>query len=218
MDSRISPTERRGAIIGRLHESPRGVAFDSAGNLWVADTGNHRVLRFGAASLNTPAPVAADTVIGQKDFFSGTANAGGQRLGIGFRHAVGLTFDAQGNLYVADFRNARVLRFPAPLGPAARQSGGHARFGARAISRREAVPQQATAASIAGPQGIAVDGNGNLYVTDAGRQPRAGISDSARRWARAPRACIGQSDFTTTTANTGALRWLRPIRSPARRM
>ena len=44
---------------------PRSVACDAAGNLWVSDSGNSRVLRFAASTLNSPAPVAADTVIGQ---------------------------------------------------------------------------------------------------------------------------------------------------------
>ena len=47
---------------------PRAVALDPAGNLWVADSGNHRLLRFNASVLNSPTPPAADTVIGQKDF------------------------------------------------------------------------------------------------------------------------------------------------------
>ena len=43
----------------------------------MADTGNNRVVRFAAAVLNSPAPVTADAVVGQKDLFSGGANAGG---------------------------------------------------------------------------------------------------------------------------------------------
>ena len=50
------------------------MAFDSAGNLWVVDNGNNRVLRY-SAPLHTGQ--AADLVIGQKDFVSGEINSGG---------------------------------------------------------------------------------------------------------------------------------------------
>ncbi len=55
---------------------PQSVAFDSAGNLWVSDSGNNRVLRFNASLLNSSTPPAADTVIGQKDFLSGASERG----------------------------------------------------------------------------------------------------------------------------------------------
>src|SRR5260370_3070299 len=96
---------------------PRAVAFDPTGNLWVADSGNHRVVRFSAAVLNSQTPPAADTVGGQKDFFSNRANAGGQVSASGFCTPTSLPFDSQGNLYVSDGRNSRVLKFSAPLGP-----------------------------------------------------------------------------------------------------
>ena len=76
-------------------------------------------LRYSAAVLNSQTQPAADTVIGQKDFSSSTANAGGQVSGSGFDTPNALAFDAQGNLYVSDGRNSRVLRFSAPLGPSA---------------------------------------------------------------------------------------------------
>ncbi len=97
---------------------PRSVALDSAGNLWVADTGNNRVLRFGAGTLGSTTPPNADTVIGQKDFTSSGANQSGSGVSAsGFYTPWGLAFDAQNDLYVADSNNTRVLKFAAPLGP-----------------------------------------------------------------------------------------------------
>src|ERR1044071_9158154 len=61
---------------------PRAVVFDSAGNLWVADSGNHRRLRCNAGVLDSLPPPDADMVIGQKDFNSGSANRGGGASGI----------------------------------------------------------------------------------------------------------------------------------------
>src|SRR5262245_52024759 len=142
---------------------PRAVAFDSAGNLWVADTGNNRVVRYSLGTLNNPAPVAADAVIGQKDLFSGTANAGGAISASGLDGPAGLAFDAQNNLYVADFSNTRVLRFAGPglsgTLPAANAVWGEANFASKGV------PARATASTLAGPTGLAVDRNANLYVS-----------------------------------------------------
>jgi uncharacterized protein (TIGR03437 family) len=188
--------------------APRGVVVDSSGNLWVADSGNHRVLRFGAATLNTAAPVAADTVIGQKDLFSGTANAGGNISAIGLDTPLAVAFDPAGNLYVADFRNNRVLRFPAPLGPATGNPAANGVWGQSNFASRT-VPQQATASSLIGPEGIAADNSGNLYVTDVGNN-RVLVFPLGTTLGASAGKVIGQSDFGTSTANTG----VAPMASP----
>jgi uncharacterized protein (TIGR03437 family) len=139
---------------------PRGLAFDAAGNLWVADSGNHRVLEFNAASLNAPNP-SASLVLGQKDFSSGLPDRGsGAVSASGFDTPFGLAFDAQGNLYVSDFLNTRVLKFAAPIGM---DQAAAAVFGELNFTTR-LVPPQASASTLAGPQGLTVDSSGNLYV------------------------------------------------------
>jgi uncharacterized protein (TIGR03437 family) len=196
-----------GAVSSSSMNQPRSVTVDSSGNLWVADTGNHRVLRFNVSTLNNPAPVAADTVVGQKDFFGGAANAGGVTSAQGFDTPIGLALDAQGNLYVADFRNSRVLRFSAPGGSsggaAATVVWGQSNFSAKGI------PQQASASSLAGPQGIAVDSSGNLYVADSANSRILVFPISTTLGATA-KSVIGQSDFSTSTPNTG----ITPFASP----
>jgi len=103
-----------------------GLAVDSTGStphLYVADTGNHRVLGFkDLRSVN--AGSKADIVIGQPDFETaicnystvtatgGNPNTPNQSSLCG---PIGLAVDANGNLYVADSLNGRVLRFPAPF-------------------------------------------------------------------------------------------------------
>ena len=94
--------------------APRGVAVDGQGNLWVADTGNHRVLHFPAAVLNATNP-AADFALGQPDLHSARANQGAAVSASGFNQPDALAFDAQNNLYVADYLNSRVLKFPSPV-------------------------------------------------------------------------------------------------------
>ena len=194
-------TRNAGAPTNSSLNQPRGLAFDAAGNLWVADTGNHRVLRFGAVSLNNAAPVAADKVIGQRDFTSGVANGGGATSASVFDTPIGVAFDPQGNLYVADFRNARVLRFTASpesgAATAATAVWGQANFSARGV------PAQASDSFIAGPQGIAIDGNGNLYAADAGYNRVLAFPLNGGLGAPA-RIVLGQPDFTTSSANTGS--------------
>ncbi len=185
---------------------PRGVAIDFEGNLWIADTGNHRVVRYQASVVNSVNQPAADLVVGQKDFESGSANAGGQVSASGFDTPVALAFDAQNNLYVSDFNNTRVLRFPAPVGPNASASGvwGQTNF----VSR--GVPQQATASSLGGPVGISVDGNGNLYVA-VPRDNRVVVFPLSPAVGAAAKSMFGQTDSSNTTANAGAA----PLAAPS---
>ena len=186
----------------RSLNQPRAVAFDSAGNLWVADSGNHRVVRFSAAVLNSQTPPAADTVIGQKDFFSNSANAGGQVSGSGLDTPTALAFDSQGNLYVSDGRNSRVLRFSAPLGPSSGNPTASAVWGQSNFAAR-GTPLQASSSTIAVPGGLAIDGSGNLYVA-APSDNRVLVFSTSTTLGGAAKSVIGQSDFATTTANTGA--------------
>ena len=177
---------------------PRSVAFDPAGNLWVADAGNHRVLRFPVSVLTGEASPAADTVVGQRDFFSNTANAGGTVSGSGFDTPNGVAFDPAGNLYVSDGLNSRVLRFQAPLGPSVPNPTASTVWGQSNFTSR-GVPQKASNATITIPAGLGVGGD-SLYVASPLDNrvlafPLAGGVATA---------VFGQSDFATTTANTGS--------------
>lgn len=84
-----------------------GVVLDSQGNLWVADGGNNRVLRFPAGSR------VADLVLGQTGFTSGPKTPGNTLDK--FQSPNSLTFDSNGNLYVSDGGNNRVLLFQPPF-------------------------------------------------------------------------------------------------------
>lgn len=178
--------------------APRGVAFDSAGNLWVADSGNHRILRFQSAALNTQNP-AADLVLGQPDFHSGAPNAGKTVSGSAFNTPSGLLFDTHDNLYVADFLDSRVLKFPAPV-TAASTAGvvyGQSKF------TTVGVPQLPTASSMAGPQNLALDAAGSLYVA-VPHDNRVLVFASGAASGDAAKSVLGQPDFATVTLNTGA--------------
>lgn len=192
-----------GATSNASLNQPRAVAFDSAGNLWVADTGNNRVLRFGAAVLNQQgSAVAADTVIGQNSFTGNAADAAGAVSASGFDGPAALAFDQQNNLYVADSNNNRVLMFAGPLGPstlfpAATAVWGQANYATRTL------PAQPSATSMNGPTGIAIDGNGNLYVSAPNDNRILQFAANVGLGAVAKNVW-GQTDFKTTTSDTGS--------------
>lgn len=93
--------------------APRGLFVDHAGRLWVADSGNSRVLRFDNASSISSGSLA-DGVLGQPDFVSDdfvnppTASS----LNI----PSGVVLSPQGNLFVSDISDDRVLRYNSAAG------------------------------------------------------------------------------------------------------
>jgi uncharacterized protein (TIGR03437 family) len=177
---------------------PRSLSLDTQGNLWVADSSNNRVLRFPAAALNTINP-AADLVLGQPDFHSAGANRGAAVSAAGFSSPFALTFDTQNNLYVADFFNTRVMKFPAPLTSA---SAATIIYGEPNPTTRS-VPQIPTSSSMAGPTGVAVNSGGTLYVA-VPNDNRILVFAPATTSGTPATHVLGQPDFATVTANTGS--------------
>ena len=95
-----------------------GIAIDRSvtpNHLYVADTSNHRVLGYkNAESFANGA--GADLVRGQPDFYLTLCNQGGPGPEqVSLCDPVGVAVDAQGNLFVADNGNNRVLEFPIPF-------------------------------------------------------------------------------------------------------
>ena len=95
------------------------LAFDSAGNLWVLDTGNARVVRFNASSLaGTGGGLTADLELGQPSLTSKNLTALNPSIANSYYNIsqfivpAAIAFDPSGNLFVADFN--RVLVFPGP--------------------------------------------------------------------------------------------------------
>jgi len=148
-----------------------GIALDITGpvpHLYVADPYNHRVLGFRDARKITPG-LHADLVIGQPDF--GTAlcnyptgdNTKPSRTSLCRPYDV--VVDSQGNLYVADSGNGRVLRFPAPFA----FSGSGMQQADLVLGQQDFTSQvlDPTAATMKTPYGLAISGNNGLLVSDA---------------------------------------------------
>lgn len=149
-----------------------GVAIDpTTGKLFVSESGNHRILRFSStAAYQTFAE--AEAIFGQPDFTSDQPNRGGTPSAVTLDTPTTLCFDPEGNLWVGDSFNARVLRFD--------NASAKPQFGAVAdgvigqpdfVSNTPATNSTGDSGFIE-PVGVAVDSNGNLYVLENGNAPR----------------------------------------------
>lgn len=93
-------------------EYPMGIAFDSVGNLWVADSSNNRVLEF-QAPLTTG--MSATMVLGQSNFTDKITNIYGNITASMLDGPSSISFDSAGSAYVGDELNNRVLFFNPPF-------------------------------------------------------------------------------------------------------
>jgi uncharacterized protein (TIGR03437 family) len=160
-----SPSNNRDSLNNTGLFRPSGLAVDANGNLWVADSGNGRVLRFPAPFAQTIPPGErhrADLVIGQPNFNLKITDPTSRNMAYPF----GLAFTVDGHLLVSDAVHSRVLFFRLPAngqfvnGQAAERVIGQPDFfsaGTGAGLRRLNSPRQ-----------ISTDTDDRLYVADAG--------------------------------------------------
>ena len=131
---------------------PVGVAVDSTGSLYIADSGNGRVRKVAPdGTITTVAGGAA-----------GDSGDGGPATIARLAAPRGLTVDASGNIYFAEYGSSRIRRVAADgtiTTAAGNGIGGYAGDG-----------RPATGAQVASPRGVALDSQGNLYIADTGNQ------------------------------------------------
>ena len=128
---------------------PVGVALDGSGNLYIADTRNHRIRKVDSAGV-------ISTVAGTgMEVYGGDGRAA---VTAALRHPTGVALDGSGNLYIADWRNNRIRKVDA-AGVISTVAGdgpdGYGGDGGPAVGAR-----------LCRPQGVALDGAGNLYIAD----------------------------------------------------
>jgi sugar lactone lactonase YvrE/Zn-dependent protease len=144
-------------LLGSGFNWPCGVAVDSQGNVYVADTNNNAVKRINADGTTTT-------------------------IGGGFFLPIGVAVDSQGNIYVGDFGNNAVKRidvngtittlgrgFNSPEGVAVDSQGNIyvADYGNNAVKRINADGTTTTLGSgFSFPSAVAVDSQGTIYVAD----------------------------------------------------
>jgi uncharacterized protein (TIGR03437 family) len=122
---------------------PTAIAFDPAGNYYIADNGNSRIRKVDTTGIIT-------TYVGSSGGTTGTAGK--------LDHPNGLWFDASGALYIADSNNARVARYVPPsdfTNVAGNNVAGFSGDGGKA-----------NRAQLNKPAGIAMDAAGSIYLAD----------------------------------------------------
>ncbi|HZS95076.1 MAG TPA: NHL repeat-containing protein [Chloroflexota bacterium] len=98
-------------------QGPFYAGVDPRSNVWIADTGDFRVLEYPPLSSRCASPTLAIRVLGQKANVAGhTENAGGMSASA-LGAAQSIAFDSAGTGYVTDTDNNRVLRFDALATP-----------------------------------------------------------------------------------------------------
>jgi sugar lactone lactonase YvrE len=153
------------------------VLFDSAGNMWVADYNNNRVLEFKppfSTGMN------ASLVIGQRDFKTSLAGSSADMLS----GPVSIAFDSSGNLWVVDNDDSRVLEFTPPFKtgmPAALVMGQSQAFNT--------------------PHGIVIDSSGDIWILDSGNNRVLEFVPPFTSGMNAS-LVIGQDDFRSTVEAT----------------
>ena len=143
-----APAFADGAGTGASFNRPAGVAVDAAGNVYVADSGNHRIRKVTHAGVVT-------TMAG-----SGTPGfADGTGANASFNFPNDVAVDAAGNVYVPAFSEYRIRKVT-PAGVVTTLAGSGA------VAN---VDGTGGAASFEGPRSVATDVAGNVYVGDGDR-------------------------------------------------
>lgn len=130
-----------------------GIAVDSAGNVYVADTGNFRIRKFTVGGN-------ISTVAGNGTFAQPANGPSSGSVG----YVVALWVDAANNLYTADQVNAVILKIT-PGGTLTRVAGNISAFGAPGDG-------VATNVSLLTPSAVSVDKSGDIFLTDGTHRVR----------------------------------------------
>ncbi len=136
-----------GPGVGARFSGPSGLAIDAQGHLYVADEGNHCIRKIDPAT-GTVSTVAGTGTKGYADGPSATAQ---------FKSPRGVAADRKGNLYITDAGNFRIRKLVLATGAVSTVAGnGQANF----------VDGPGPQAEFNDLGGVAVDGQGTVYVTD----------------------------------------------------
>ncbi len=128
--------------------NPQGVAVDSVGSLYIADSSNHRVRKVTGGGITTVAGTGA----------AGDSGDNGLATSAQLNYPIGVAVDSAGSLYIAEWSNHRVRKVTAGRITTVAGTGAAGDSGDNG---------PATSAQLNNPQGLAVDSAGSLYITDS---------------------------------------------------
>ena len=151
-----SGTANNGGVSASSLSSPTDVKVDGTGNVFVVDTDNNRMLAYSDFTNGT-----ATTVFGQSDFISNSCNNGNPGPSASSLCSPSrMTIDTLENVYIGDSVNNRILEYHTPLttDTIADAVLGQLDFTSTVFAT--------TASNMANPQGVAIDGDGDIYVAD----------------------------------------------------
>lgn len=138
------------AVQARLN-FPSAVVLGWAGVLFIADTWNHRIRQVDLAT----GIISTIAGTGQAKF----SGDGGLAISASLNEPVALVFDNRGYLYIADQSNNRVRMIDLNTGVITTVAGsGESGYTGDGMSAVES--------GLSGPSGLALDDNGNLYISD----------------------------------------------------
>lgn len=184
-------TGDNGSASASTLNSPSGISFDGAGNLYIADTGNN-VVRKITASTGTITTVAGDGTLG----FGGDGLAA-NAVSVELNAPWGVTVDAGGNLYIADTYNQRIRRVDAATGIITTSVGNGDSSGlgdGKGTFSGDLGP--AISAGLSLPYAVAFDSYGDMLIPDAG--------NNRIRAVKATGGVVSSSSIISTLAGNGA--------------
>jgi sugar lactone lactonase YvrE len=168
-----------GPISTSSFNNPSALALDKLGNMYVADYSNHKIRKISPA--------------GNVTTFAGNGNSGTSD-GVGaqaqFFNPSSIAIDSSGNVFVADSGNNKIRKINSK-GFVSTFAGSGAQGSTDGLS---------TSSSFNGPNGVAVDVSGNVYVADAGNNKIRKITPSGVVSTIAGNGLSGISNGTGTSA------------------
>ena len=177
---------------------PQGICLDRFGRLWVADTGNNRVVMYQSASSRT-FPILADKVFGQPNLEKVDIAFPFTPTSTSINNPTSVCLDKDDRLWVADSYNSRVLRFD----NVSLKSNGAAADGVLCQANFSSTSTSIATPSLSNParsvvSGIAVSSSGSLFVAQQllNRVIRFDNAASLPNGSN-PSAVLGQPNFSS---------------------
>ncbi len=145
-----------GPATAALLNTPTALAVDSSGNVYIGDSGNHRVRMVGIyGNIHTvagngqvaPSPALSPVLPGE----------GGPATAAPLNQISGLAFASNGDLVIADIGNARIFRI---------SNGNIKTLAGNGTTPASIADQPALPATLGAPSGVVTDYLGNVYFSD----------------------------------------------------